>query len=193
MAFARIAAVLLAAGAGTRFGGNKLEADFGGAMLGEHVARTMARLQLGWTFAVHDPSHARLAASLETLGFDLIANGDPDLGLSHSLKLAVSAVETSDADAMLIALADMPFVDDDLLLSLSFAHRQQPGRCIAATSAVAPTPPAIFPRAYWKDLKSMAGDQGARPLLRDAILVRTDAEKLQDIDTIEDAISASFR
>jgi molybdenum cofactor cytidylyltransferase len=193
MAFASIAAVLLAAGAGTRFGGNKLEADFGGAMLGEHAARTLARMTLGWTFAVHDPARVRLAASLQALNFDLIENTEPLRGLSHSLKLAVDAVETTNADAMLIALADMPFVDDALLHSLIAGRQQNPSHCIASTSATVPTPPAIFPRALWTELKTLSGDQGARALLRDAILVWTDADKLRDIDTIEDVISASFR
>ena len=193
MACAKIAAVLLAAGAGRRFGGNKLEADFCGAMLGEYAARTVAKLKFGRIFAVHNPSNVRLAASLQALGFDLIANSAPVLGLSHSLKLAVHAVEKTDADAMLIALADMPFVDEPQLQALVAAHRQHPKRCIAATSGAEATPPAVFPRLFWPDLKSVTGDQGARPLLRDAFLVGTDIKKLRDIDTIEDAISASFR
>jgi molybdenum cofactor cytidylyltransferase len=193
MAFAKIATVLLAAGAGKRFGGNKLEADLSGAMLGEHAARTLAGMKFGWCFAVHHPAYVRLAASIQVLGFDLIENIEPARGLSHSLKLAVEAAEATDADAVLVALADMPFVDEALLRSLVTGHHRYPDRCIASMSGAVPTPPAIFPRPCWGQLKSLSGDQGARGLLRDAILVQTETEKLRDIDTIEDVISASFR
>ena len=118
MACDRIAAVLLAAGRGMRFGGNKLEAILGDTMLGLHAARTLAEMQFGSLFAVHDPSHGALAAAFTDHRFTLIDNDDPSAGLSHSLALAAEAALTTDADALLICLGDMPFVTRAHLLAL---------------------------------------------------------------------------
>jgi molybdenum cofactor cytidylyltransferase len=182
----RIAAVLLAAGGGSRFGGNKLEADFRGAMLGSWAARTLAMMGFGWTFAVHDPAHAGLAYGYEALGLTLVPNLDPGRGLSSSLTLAVHAAESTGADALMILLADMPLVKAQHLRALIDAHAANPGAIIASESAGIPTPPAIFPRTSWPQLRAGQGDAGARALLRDAIRVPADPATLIDIDTVAD-------
>ena len=177
-----IAAVLLAAGLGTRFGGNKLEAMLGEIMLGLHAARTLAAMQFGHLFAVHDPAHARLATALRDEGFTLIGNDDPDAGLSHSLALAANAVSTTGADAMLVCLADMPFVTRNHLSRLI----ESDGEIVASAIGDTRMPPALFPRAYWPALATFTGDSGARDLLRNAVSIQGTPEILADIDTRTD-------
>jgi molybdenum cofactor cytidylyltransferase len=178
-----ITAVLLAAGRGTRFGGNKLEAMLGDAMLGLHAARTLAAMDFGALFAVHNPSHTKLAAALRAEGLTLIDNTDPDAGLSHSLALAANVALTTDADAMLICLADMPFITTDHLRTLIGVGGVQ---VIASAIGDARMPPALFPRAFWPMLVTLSGDTGARTILRGAITVPGAPDMLADIDTRAD-------
>ena len=185
---ARVAAVLLAAGRGSRFGGNKLEAMLGDTMLGLHAARTLAGVEFGHLLAVHDPAHARLATALRDQGFNLIDNEDPSAGLSHSLALAANAVLTTDADAMLVCLADMPFVTSDHLTRLIESSH---GEIIASAIGDNRMPPALFPRAYWRALTTLTGDAGARKLLRDAITIQVAPVMLADIDTRADLDGSS--
>jgi molybdenum cofactor cytidylyltransferase len=180
---ARVAAVLLAAGRGTRFGGNKLEAMLGDTMLGLHAARTLAAMQFGNLLAVQDPVHADLADALNTAGFTLIGNSNPEAGLSHSLALAAKAALATDADALLICLADMPFVTTDHLNRLTELNS---GQIVASAVGDARMPPALFPRASWLTLARLSGDTGARNLLRNAICIEGSAEMLADIDTPAD-------
>lgn len=183
----KIFAVLLAAGAGTRFGGKKLEADFNGAMLGTHAARMLAKLGFRWTFAVHHPAHDRLAAALAALGLTLVPNPDADRGLSSSLACALAAAEATEADALLVLLADMPLVTAQHVAALIEARRANPNAIIASESAGIPMPPAIFPRYRWSQLKEEGqGDTGARALLRDAMRVPADPATMIDIDTVAD-------
>lgn len=182
----KICAVLLAAGAGTRFSGNKLEADFEGAMLGTHAARMLAKLGFRWTFAVHHPAHDGLAAALEALGLTLVPNPNADRGLSSSLACALAAAEATEADALLVLLADMPLVTAQHVGALIEAHQVNPDAIIASESAGIPMPPAIFPRAHWLQLKTGQGDTGARALLRDAMRVPADPATMIDIDTVAD-------
>ena len=180
MACASISGILLAAGRGSRFGGNKLEAMLGGKMLGLHAAQTLAGIGCGHVFAVHDPANARLAAALSAEGFTLIDNHSPEVGLSHSLSLAVEAAFDTDATALLVCLADMPFVTSAHLAALIEARDHG---VVASAIRDARMPPALFPRSSWLALAAATGDEGARPLLRDAFSVRGSAEMLADIDT----------
>ncbi len=180
MACGNITAVLLAAGRGTRFGGNKLEAMLGDTMLGLYAAQTLSELGCGQLFAVHDPAHAALATALNAEGFTLVNNLDVDKGLSHSLALAANAAVTTNADAMLICLADMPFVTAAHLATLIGAGGSQ---IVASTIGEIRMPPALFPRAMWPMLMTLTGEEGARPLLRDAIIIQGTPEMLADIDT----------
>ena len=183
---ADIAVALLAAGAGTRFGGNKLEARMARRMLGEHAAQAIVATGVDARFAVHDPAHGLLAAALEAMRFTLIANPDPARGLSHSLRLAVAAVQATEAQALMIVLGDMPRIDAAHLTAIMAAHAEHPDRIIASCAAGARTPPALFPRAHWSALRDAQGDSGARALLATAITVETTADRLVDVDTATD-------
>ena len=187
MGYPTTTAILLAAGRGTRFGGNKLEAMLGDTMLGVHAARTLAGTGCGPLFAVHNPAHAALAAALIGEGFTLLTNENVDAGLSHSLALAAKAALTTDAGALLICLADMPLVTRDHLSALLAAHRTHSDRIIASQADGQAdgtrSPPAIFPRAVWGMLASLGGDAGARGLLKDALCVNAPASLLVDVDT----------
>ena len=183
MGYPTTTAVLLAAGRGTRFGGNKLEAMLGDTMLGLHAARTLVGTGCGPLFAVHNPAHAALAAALIGEGFTLLTNENVDAGQSHSLALAAKAALTTDAGALLICLADMPLVTRDHLSALCVAHHANPDRIIASQADEIRSPPAIFPRAMWGMLASLDGDAGARGLLKDALCVNAPAPLLVDVDT----------
>jgi molybdenum cofactor cytidylyltransferase len=187
MASVRIAAALLAAGRASRFGSNKLEAILDGTMLGTHAARALKSIESDWLMAVCNPAHTNITSALRDIGFDILENDAPEAGLSHSLALAARAAERVGADALLIALADMPFVTSAHIRGLIEASGDHQGRrCAASACAARPMPPAIFPRAMFGALVKMTGDAGARSLLREAVVVTTDSASLADIDTVED-------
>lgn len=184
MACARIIGVLLAAGAGSRFGGDKLEALLGGMMIGEHAARAMAACHCDWHAAVCGDGDSPLVAMLETLDFTRIVNAQPEIGLAHSLSLGASQATDCEADAMLVCLGDMPFVTTAHLDRLIAAFGSAEGQaCIASQNDQIRMPPAIFPKSRFPELVALTGDQGARLLLRDAIGVPTNPLLLGDIDT----------
>lgn len=185
MGCADVAAVLLAAGQGTRFGGNKLEAMLDGKMLGLHAAHTVSRMECGHLFAVHDPAHTLLAKALHDEGFTLVDNHDPAAGQAHSLGAAVHQAMHTDAAAIIVCLADMPFVRLPHLSALLAVSQANPDRVIASVAGTTLSPPAIFPRSMWPDLLALKGDAGARMLLRQAIHVGATAQELSDIDTPE--------
>lgn len=177
-----VAIVLLAAGNARRFGSDKLMADFEGAPLGARAAHELVSVTAAAYFAVCQPD-AIIAAHYSRLGFDIVDNPGADRGLSGSLHLAVEAAMRTDAQALLIALADMPFVQAAHVETLIAACTDD---VVASFDGNQPMPPAIFPRSHWPDLLATEGDAGARHILTRAEKLAAPAGMLRDIDTPDD-------
>ncbi|MDQ2992331.1 MAG: nucleotidyltransferase family protein [Candidatus Eremiobacteraeota bacterium] len=94
-------AVILAAGTGARFGGQKLLASVDGIPMLALVLHAVSHLPIV-VVAGPDLSHA-VGANVR-----FIENTAPDRGMAHSLRLAHAA--TSEGDALLVLLADMPYM-----------------------------------------------------------------------------------
>ncbi|MES2043616.1 MAG: nucleotidyltransferase family protein [Pseudomonadota bacterium] len=177
----RVTVVLLAAGRGERFGGDKLAAPFRGRALGEHAAAMLAGLPFAAHIAVTGPSAVDFAA----LGFDC-RRAPADAPMSVSLKLGIAAAAERDCDACLVALADMPLVPASHIRALLAAHD---GALTATLSGDIRMVPALIARSAFASIAALSGDQGARALLREAPGVAAPPAWLVDIDTPGDAVS----
>ncbi len=184
MAYANIAVVVLGAGQARRFGSDKLMVDLNGAPLGLHIGELLATMDFATRFLVCSKG-AALVQHYRPLGFEIIENEAAEMGQAHSLHLAVNAALNTKADALLVTLADMPFIErqhlEALLETQDFA---------ASFDGTKPMPPVIFPRQVWPQLLAISGDQGARAMLMQARMVQASARILRDIDTPAD-LSAS--
>lgn len=175
----RIGVALLAAGASRRFGeADKLAADFHGLPLGAHAARAIPLDRFARAWLVADRGSPAWAPP----GFEVLVNACAEEGMSLSVALAAKAAQAARLDALLIALADMPFVPSEHFQELAFAISDHGS---SATSALGSTrmPPAIFGSAHFKSLSRLSGDRGARGLLAGATIVPCPPEWLVDIDT----------
>src|SRR5689334_3217390 len=104
----RIVGILLAAGAGTRFGGGKLRATLpDGSPLGVRACATMVSA-LDEVIAIVRPGDDALAADLQRAGARVSFCPDAVNGMGASLAHGVA--QAADADAVIVALADMPWV-----------------------------------------------------------------------------------
>lgn len=157
-----IAGILLAAGAGTRFGGDKLLFPIAdGTPVGVQAARNL----LGGVdhgIAVVRPSDRRLADLLEAEGLRVAFCPDAQTGMGTSLAFGVSAAQ--DADGWLIALADMPFIQSGTIRGVAGLLRA--GAPIAAPQHQGRRGhPVGFAHGFFHDLAQLKGDQGARAVL----------------------------
>ncbi len=160
-------AVVLAAGAGSRFGAAKqLEAYRGTPLvtravrLAESVCgpRTLLVTGSGWR-PVFD-------ACAPLQGF-LLRHAGWRSGLGSSIAAATRAVSGS-ADALLLLLADQPLVTAEHLRALLHAWNGSPHRIAATAFAGVTGPPALFPHSYFPALAALTGDEGARSILASA-------------------------
>lgn len=186
----KIGLAVLAAGLSRRFGPqDKLMAPLDGRPLCDHIAQTTAAFDAASRLAICASGSATCTV-FTGHGFGIIENPHPDEGLSGSLKLAASHAHDTGLDALIICLADMPFVPLTHLERLR-ARWLETGRPKAIASRATAseswiTPPAIFSATTFRDLLATSGDTGARALLKDAATVEVDAASLSDFDTIGD-------
>lgn len=186
----QVAIVILAAGHARRFGSDKLMAALDGVPLGVQAARLLVDIDAAAHFAVCQPG-AAIAPHYANLGYNIVENPNADLGLSTSLHLAVGVAAQTKAQALLIALADMPFIMPAHIDALIMACDHE---VIASTDGNQTMPPAIFPRATWQLLLDTKGDAGARIILSKARNLAAPLGSLRDIDTPDDlAASKSLR
>ena len=182
-------AVLLAAGAGSRFDGDghKLDADLNGATVAEHAVRAALDADIGTAIVVTGavaPSLPSLRAEVADGAISFVANPNWAEGQSTSLRSAVDIARARHAHAMVVGLADQPFVtaEDWRAVGASrspIAVAEYDGRS---------RPPVRLHHSVWP-LLPITGDHGARHLirLRPQLVERVPCQGSDaDIDTLED-------
>ena len=179
----RIVAILLAAGRGERFGGDKLLAPLGDVTVGVAALRSL-QAAVPEAVAVVRPDDAALAAALAKEGARVVRTARAHEGMGASLAAGVAAA--ADADGWLVALADMPWI-------APATHARVAGGLRDGAQIVAPYynnrrgHPVGFAAALRGELLALGGDEGARRVLQahgDAVtrIDVGDAGVLRDVD-----------
>ena len=180
---ASVGLVYLAAGRSMRFGeSNKLAEFWRGKPLVRHGADTLSKFEFGVQLAV-----VGAAGSLALPdSFEQIVNYEPELGLSRSIALGVSALEPKAVEACLIALGDMPLIPHTHIEALLNAFEAASCSIVATDCDGRIQAPALFAREHFETLQSLRGDKGARDIMTRAKTVGCAPDLLADFDRPED-------
>jgi molybdenum cofactor cytidylyltransferase len=107
-------------------------------------------------------------------------------GMAASLKVGLRAVPAG-TKALLVTLVDQPNVDARALRRLIGAWRRRPALAAAAHYSDRAGVPAVLPRRYFRAIRELSGDSGARALLAGGRITRVAMpEAAFDIDTPAD-------
>jgi molybdenum cofactor cytidylyltransferase len=184
----RFIAVLLAAGRGTRAGGDKLGQEKDGRPL---IAHALAPVVESGVF-----THVAGVCSRGSQIFERVSDAvqsvletAPDAAFSTSVSAALRHAEAVGADGAALVLADMPLVRADTYRALGAAWT--PGAVgILPTCNGRDGNPLLAGRPAFALADRLSGDRGLKPLIiDDPSLVRlpvNDGGVLLDIDTPED-------
>lgn len=182
--------VMLAAGAGSRFGQDKLAESVGGKALYQYMLERMEAFPGRDCFIVTgNPIILEEAAERGITG---VVNQQPWLGISQSLKLGLRAAlkEKPDVKGILFGVCDQPALKTSTIQKIWNASVVKPGKIICAGHKGEPGNPVLWPKEYFGELMRLEGDTGGRAVMRrhpDRIfVVEAEERELKDIDRRED-------
>ena len=185
-----VSAILLAAGAGSRFGGGKLLAKLGEKPLIEHALDTLSGAPVDEVVVVVGAGAEKLREACEAYGVRVVENQDWAQGQSTSVRTGLRACDPG-SRAAIVLLADQPLVGAGAVERLVAAF-EEGARVAVATYGGRPRNPVLFSREVWPLLVAeLEGDEGARPFLRrhPELVVRVPCDGVgdpADVDTAED-------
>jgi molybdenum cofactor cytidylyltransferase len=164
-----VAGIVLAAGESTRMGRPKQLLQAGGGTLLERIINEALRSDLDEVILVlghkYEEIRATLGQVLQHPNLKVIENRKFKKGISSSIIAGLSEVEDNH-DHVMILLADMPYIDAnliDLLLRRYIDSRLPLGAIKLKTKR---THPVIFSRKLFHELHNLKGDVGARNLFK---------------------------
>ena len=184
----RIVALLLAAGSGSRFGGDKLLAALpGGVPVGVQSLRNL-RMAIADVVVVTRPEDSVLRDLLQAEGarIEICPRAHEGMGasLAHGIRASI------DAEAWIVALGDMPRIGVATIRAVAAAL--QAGAIVAAPVYRAERGhPVGFAGALRDALANLTGDAGARDIVRAerarmTLIDCDDPGVLADVDTPAD-------
>ena len=182
----RVAGLVLAAGSGSRFGDTKQLARLEDRPLVAHVVARARAAGLEPVVVVVGHEADAVAAAVED-GAEVVVNPDHERGQSTSLRAGVRALASSDANAMVVLLADEPRVSPAAVRDVVAALGE--GADVArAVYEDRPGHPIGFARSVWSALLAVDGDRGARQVLggMDVVPVHVPGPAPVDVDTPKD-------
>jgi molybdenum cofactor cytidylyltransferase len=184
----RVAGVVLAAGASTRFGSAKQLAELSGERLLECAVRVAREAGLEPVVVVLGCRAEEIQAECRLDGALLVLNPAWAEGMGSSVRAGVAALGEG-RDGLVLMTCDQPGVGVEHLRRLLEAGAA--GEAVGSGYAERVGVPAYFPASRFGELLQLRGDLGARSLLKSASSVELpDGE--WDVDTPE-ALEAARR
>jgi CTP:molybdopterin cytidylyltransferase MocA len=185
-----VAGVVLAAGAGSRFGlGPKPLASFRGRPLVELPLDAVTRGGVSQTFLVLGANASSVAARADLGGAEIVRCDDWADGLSASLRAGVAAAAGAGCEAVVIVLGDQPLLSAGAVAAVLAARAPGSIDAVRATYGEVPGHPTLLESSLFPAVAALRGDAGARELLRSARVASVPCDGLgrpDDVDTPAD-------
>lgn len=182
-------ALILAGGAGRRFGRGKLIAPLGGAPLIRRTVEAVLAAGLAETLIVTGAEDIGIRTALDGLRCRIIHAPDWAEGMAASLRTGIAAL-APETPGVCVFLGDMPLAPAHLAADLA-EMAQADGYAARPRVAGKSGHPVAFTSAAFADLVQLCGDRGANALLKQrscgiAYLDTDDTGALADIDSPDD-------
>lgn len=183
----KIACVILAAGASQRFGSDKMRYQIAGRQSMIELTADLYLSVFDRVSVVTSTGQAPEHPLVDWPNVQLVSAVRARFGISQSLIAGLQA--NLRADAVMIALGDMPYIEVGSIRKLCAAA--SPAHIVVPVSNGREGNPVIFGSEFFKQLQLLSGDVGAKSVIQDHVdRVRSvelrDAGIFRDIDRPED-------
>ncbi len=185
-----VAGVLLAAGTSSRMGSNKLLFELEGESLLRRAARRALAGGLTPLLVVLGHEAERAERELYGLPCRVVVNPDYERGITSSLQSGVAALPP-EVRAVVVMLADMPFVTPEMVAALVARYRTSTAPLVISDYEGVNAPPMLYDRALFGELLAMPEGSGCgRKVVKhhraEADILAWPAAALADLDVPDD-------
>ena len=190
-----LAAVILAAGGSSRMGQPKQLLKFRGTSLLRRAIDTAFAVPADQVIVVLGHEEPRVRAELDGLACTAVVNPDHAEGAGTSVRSGVR--HAAGADAIVVVLADMPFVTAEMIATLVQRYRETGAPLVASHYGEVQAPPTLYDRSLFEELLQIPGERGAKEVVlrhqSEAVVVAWPESALRDIDVPADYEGARAR
>jgi len=184
----RVAAVLLAAGSSTRMGRNKLLLSLGGDTVVRRAVQAAIDSGVDRVVVVLGHEADLVRPQLEGLACEVILNPDHLRGVGTSLHAGIRAA--ADADAVVVLLADMPFVTAGMIRGVVERQRATGARLVLSHYGDVQAPPTLYARALFEEVLAEPDERCGKRIAKrhadEAVVAPQPESALRDLDVAED-------
>ena len=185
-----IGSIVLAAGNSSRLGQPKQALLYQQKSLLQHVVDEVRAAALAPVVVVTGALQT-LAIDLTTAGVTRVDNDQWAEGMASSIRVGLTELlrQQPDADGIIMAVCDQPFISAKLFRQLIHQQKETQKEIVACAYADTLGTPVLFGRQHFADLLCLKGQEGAKKLLQ---LYRAEVAVVPfplgylDIDTPED-------
>ena len=189
----RVAGVVLAAGASTRMGENKLFLRVGGESLLRRAVSLAAEAGLDPVIVVLGFERERAERELEGLRCCPVFNPSYAAGQQTSFRAGIAAVP-EEANAAVVLLVDMPRVTEGMIAALVGRWRETGAPLVSSDYGGVQAPPTLYDRSLFPEIGAMEGEGCGKQIVRrhrdEASVVSWPADSLADLDVPADIVHA---
>ena len=191
-----IIGIYLAAGKSRRMGTNKLSLAVGKMALGSLALDTAVQSSLDSICIIVNKNDELTWISERLKSHEkckVVTCPDADTGQSASLRCGIEYAMEAGASAIVVLLADQPFITIQMIDEMVDCLRQHPNsKYIATTHDGTLKPPILLSSELFSTALEIHGDQGARGILRGPLVMEgkhlpcNDARLVFDVDDADD-------
>jgi molybdenum cofactor cytidylyltransferase len=178
-----VAAIVLAAGESSRMGRPKPLLPLNGETFLGHLLAEIRASRVARTVVVLGHQPEVVLTAMPEVAPLAVVNPNYPLGQLSSFHVGLDAV-ADEADAVLLCLADHPFIPHAVIDALIAAHERTRRPIVIPTSGGRRGHPTLFAAALFPELRAAPLDQGAR------VVVRAHADEVLELPTDEVGVLA---
>ena len=183
----KIGCVVMAAGRSSRFGRNKLLAEYDGSSLIERALSAVPADILDRVAVV--TGYHEVQALAKAADFETVWNSCPEAGVSLTIRLGLEKL--NDMDAALFMVCDQPLLTRASVSAMVEFFTSRPEHIVCLTHSGERGNPCIFPSGFFPELRGLEGDDGGSAVIRrhmaSLLLFEADsASELIDVDRLSE-------
>jgi Uncharacterized MobA-related protein, COG2068 len=186
-----VAAILLAAGQGSRMGGGKLLLPIGDATVVEWAAKSLIDVPVADLIVVVGTYGLAIKRQLSDFPSRFVLNPDPSSEMAESIRCGLKIVDPASVEAFLVLPADMPLVSPETIRFLVNSLLASDKSIAVPVFQGRRGHPVVFRSSLYETVLNFRSPQGIRPLVHgepsNVLLVEVDDEGvIADLDNWDD-------